>query len=112
MIDRMDQITQPAQAHCDFGSDVPGAKPNAHEILDNSLTSIIGNARMIALDNGASGEQTSERLAAIIDNARKISLIVHQHLGAGHPKAASEMAGQSQPRGRSEDGAGECPCWI
>jgi hypothetical protein len=112
MIDRTEQITQPSPIDHDITCDMPEATPDAHEILDNSLTSIIGNARMIALDNGADGGQVSQRLAAIIDSAKRISLIVHQQLDAAHPKAARDTADNSQSRGRTERGAGVHPCWI
>lgn len=112
MIDRTEQITQPARVDHNMACGMRDTAPDAHEILDNSLTSIIGNARMIALDNGAGGGQISHRLAAIIDSAKRISLIVHQQFDAVRPKAAGEVTDNSQSRGRTEGGAGVHPCWI
>jgi hypothetical protein len=83
-----------------------------HETLDSSLASIIGNARMIALDVGAPGRELAQRLAAIIDSAQKISLIVHQQFGTEQPADRQNYAGKSQSGGRTEGGAGERPCWT
>jgi len=79
MIDITEVTTKPA-----YGQDV-AAGTDVHELVDNSLSSIIGNARMIALDAAAPEGELAQRLASIIDNARKISLIVHRQIGAGHP---------------------------
>ncbi len=113
MIDRMDQTISPAWE--------PGIAPTAedavaateaHETLDSSLSSIIGNARMIALDAGVPEKALAQRLAAIIDSARKISLIVHQQYDRERSAVTHDDAGASQPGGRTEDGAGEGPCWT
>ncbi len=119
MIDRMEQSTNPtwerggaAAAAREALATTDGVGPEAHETLDSSLSSIIGNARMIALDAGVPGRELARRLAAIIDSAQKISLIVHQQFGVEHPADAHDDAGNSQPGERMEDGAGEGPCWT
>ena len=112
MIDTLDKTTHPARGDRGVAPDAPGVTSDVHEILDDSLSSIIGNARLIALETGEGGEHLSRRLAAIIDSARKISLVVHRQLAAAYPADVGDETGKSELWGRTEGGAGERPCWT
>jgi hypothetical protein len=112
MIDMMETMMKPAGKERDTFPEAQERAPDAHGMLDDSLSSIIGNARMIALDAGGRGGDLAARLEAIIDNARKISLIVHQQFGSGDPAPSGRVSDNSRPGGRMNEGAGECPCWT
>lgn len=105
MIDLMEQTNKPAWES--NAAAVAGEAPDRsdmHEMLDSSLSSIIGNARMIALEAGVPGQELAQRLAAIIDSAQKISLIVHREFSTEHPAGTDDRVGQSQAGGGQKTG--------
>lgn len=98
MTDLMEQMKKAAwePAATTVAHETP-VKTDVHETIDRSLSSIVGNARMIALDAGVPGQELARRLAAIIDSAQKISLIVHRQFSIEHPADTHGHAGKSQP---------------
>ncbi len=105
MIDLMEQTKETAREPnpATLASEA-AAETDAHETLDSSLSAIIGNARMIALDAGVPGRELAQRLAAIIDSAHKISLIVHRQYAHEYPGDGHDSAGQSQSGGDNMTG--------